>query len=195
MDELKDWAAGIVGTTNARLGEQRKLEYLQWVRQMDQVRDAFERCATQVTSASDGTVELQVRAYDIVDQPTWETLRSGGRAVKTWFFWVNFRRGIERLQYCFFFGHHFYAPVDQETPNIGPSACLLVSEQVGDAGAKRFTDLDNSFVTLRELLVVDGNVARKRFDSAQRTLVYDFNIDPLAVAREFVEQVLLNRMG
>ncbi len=195
VDELKDWAAGIVGESNARLDERRKLEYLRWARQMDQLRDAFERCATQVTNASDGTVEVQVRSFDIVDQPTWETLRSGGHAAKTWFFWANFRRGQERIQYCLFFGHHFFSPMDRGVSNIGPSACLLVSEQVGDEKAVRLSDLHDCPVTLRELLIVDDKLARKRLDIALDSLVCDFDIDPLTVARDFVQEVLLNRMA
>lgn len=194
VDELKDWAADIVGESNARLDEKRKLEYLRWARQMDQLRDAFERCATQVTNASDGTVEIQVHSFDIIDQATWETLRSGGRAAKTWYFWTNFRRGAERMQYCFFFGHHFFSPPDRAVPNIGPSACLLISEQAGDEKPVRLSELDNCPVTLRELIVVNDKIARKRLDIAEDSLVYDFDVDPLAVARDFVQEVLLSRM-
>lgn len=194
VDELKDWAANIVGESNARLDEKRKLEYLRWVRQMDQLRDAFERCATQVTNASDGSVEVQVRSFDIVDQPTWETLRSGGRAAKIWFFWTNFRRGEDRIQYCFFFGHHFFSSAERDVANIGPSACLLISEQIGDEEATRLTEVDDCPVTLRELIVVNDKIARKRLDFAQHSLVYDLDVDPLVVAREFVQEVLLSRM-
>ena len=195
MDELKDWAVDIVGESNARLDERRKLEYLRWVRQMDQLRDAFQRCATQVTNASDGTVELQVRSFDIVDQQTWETLRSGGRAGKTWFFWTNFRRGEDRVQYCFFFGHHHFTTADRIVPDIGPGACLLVSEQVGDEKAVRLAEIDDCPLTLRELLVVTDKLARIRIDVSTRALVYDLDTDPLVVAREFVQEVLLNRMA
>ncbi|MBC8355728.1 MAG: Fic family protein [Planctomycetes bacterium] len=195
VDELKDWATDIVGESNARLDQQRKLEYLRWVRQMEQLRDAFERCATQVTSASDGTIEVQVRSFDIVDQSTWETLRAGGRAGKTWFFWMNFRRGEERIQYCFFFGHHFFSPADSGISNIGPNACLLISEQIGDEAAVRLTELGDCPVTLREVVTVNHKIARKRLDIAEDLLVYDLDIDPLSVAREFVQEVLLNRMA
>lgn len=195
VDELQGWAADIVGESNARLNEKRKLEYLRWVRQMEQLRDAFERCATQVTNASDGSVEVQVRSFDIVDQSTWETLRSGGRAGKTWFFWANFRRGDERIQYCFFFGRHFFSPIDQGVANIGPSACLLVSEQIGEGEAVLLENIDNCAVTLREVITVDDKLARKHFDLSLDSLAYDLNVDPLVVAREFVQEVLLNRMA
>jgi hypothetical protein len=148
-----------------------------------------------VTSASDGKVGIQVRPFDIVDQSTWETLRSGGRAAKTWFFWASFRRGGERIQYCFFFGNHFFSPVDLGVPSIGANACLLVSEQIGDDAAVRLGDLESSPITLRELLVVNDKVVRKRQDLAQSALVYDLDVDPLVVAREFVQEVLLRRMA
>ncbi len=193
-DELKDWAAEIVGETNARADEKRKLEYLRWVRQMDQVRDAFERCATQVTNASDGAVEIQVNSFDIIDQPTWETLRSGGNAPKTWYFWANFRNGNVRVQYCFFFGRHWFSEADRDTPGIGPSTSLLVSEQRGDEKAVRLSEIQNCPLTLRETLVVDDKLARKRFDIAEERDVYDLEIDSLQVAREFVQEVFLKRL-
>ena len=193
-DELKDWATSIIGESNARLDERRKLEYLRWARQMDQLRDAFERCATQITSASNGKVEIQVRSFDVVDQSTWETLRSGGNAANTWYFWANFRVGDERIQYCFFFGRHLYSDVDRAFPEIGPNASLLISEQVGADEAVRLADKQDGPVSLREILIVNGKIARKRRDLAQGVLVYDLDVDALAVAREFVQEVLLGRM-
>ena len=195
VDELKDWATTIVGESNARLDEKRKLEYLRWVRKMEQLRDAFERCATQVTNASDGTTEVQVRSFDIVDQSTWESLRSGERAAKTWFFWTNFRRGERRIQYCFFFGHHFFSLADHDVADIRQSACLLVSEQVGDGDAIRMTELNDCPITLCEILIVNDKLARKRKDSPHPRLVYDLDIDPLKVARDFFQEVLLNRLA
>ena len=194
FDELKDWATEIVGESNVRVDEKRKLEYLRWVRQMDLIRDAFERCGTQITSASNGKFEIQVRSFDILDQPTWETLRSGGRAAKTWFFWVNFRRGEERIQYCFFFGKHFFSSLDQEVTEIGPAVSLLISEQLRDEEAIRLKDSHEGPVTLVELLVISDKIARKRRDLDQGLVVYDFDIDPLAVAREFIQEVVLGKL-
>jgi Fic family protein len=195
VDELKGWAAALVGESNARVDEKRKLEYTRWVWQLEQLRDAFQRCATQVTDASDGNVEVQVRPFDIVDQSTWETLRSGDRAAKTWFFWVNFRREDVRAQYCFFFGHHFYSPADIGTVDTGPAACLLVSEQKGSGDAIRLGELEDCPLTLRELLVVDGKLVRKSFDLVENAHKYEFDVDPLDVAREFTQEVLLSRLA
>ena len=96
VDELQDWARRLVGESEARLDETRTLEYRRWESQMEGLRDAFERCAVQLTRSSAGSVEVQVRKYEIIDQPTWETLRSGGRFGRTWYFHVDFRREIGR---------------------------------------------------------------------------------------------------
>jgi Fic family protein len=194
VDELKGWAANIIGETNARVDEKRQLEYLRWVRQMELIRDSFERCATQLTNASNGSVEVQVNSFDILDQPTWETLRSGGSASKTWYFWVNFRQGKERIQYCFFFGRHWYSDADREVDGMGPSACLLISEQRSSESAVRISDVQNCPITLREILVVNDKIARKRFDIAKQTDVYDLEFDPLRIAQDFMTEVFLSRL-
>jgi Fic family protein len=194
VDELKDWAASIVGETNARVDEKRKLEYLRWVRQMEQVKDAFERCGTQITNASNGNVEVQISGFEILDQPTWETLRSGGHAGKIWYFWANFRQGSQRIQYCFFFGRHWFSETDHSVDGIGPSACLLIGEQRGDGRSVRLSDIENCPITLREILIVNDKIARKRLDSAEDKEVYDLDADPLQVAREFMQEVFLSRL-
>ena len=65
----------------------------------------------------------------------------------------------------------------------------------GDEKAVRLSELDDCPVTLRELLIVDNKLVRKRLDIAHDSLVCDFDIDPLDVAREFVQEVLLRRMA
>ena len=193
VDEVRGWAAHLVGETHARQDQKRQLEYLRWVREMEQLRDAFHRCATQITNVSDGTIEVQLQPFDIVDQSTWESLRSGAGAARTWFFWVNFRRDLDRIQYCFFYGHHMTSDLDRNLPGVGPSACLLVSEQQGDGKAVRLGEVDSP-VTLRELLLVDNKLVRKRYDTGRNLEVYDVDVDQLDVAREFIAEVLLTKL-
>jgi Fic family protein len=192
-DELKDWAAEVVGEIHARDNEARQLEYLRWARDMEQVKDAFRRCCTQVTSASDGSIEVQLSSFDVVGQETWESLRSGSGVARTWFFWLNFRRGDHRLNYCFFFNHH--VATDADVPGFGPGACLLISEQQGWEGdAMRLDELSDTPLTLRELLTVNDKLARRRIDVLTDRCTYDVDIDPVTVAREFVSEVLLRRL-
>ena len=92
VDELQGWAAELVGESSARNAERRKLDYQRWHHAVEQLRDAFERCASLINRGSDRSLEVQIQNYDIIDQPTWETLLSGGSAKKTWFFRAHFRK-------------------------------------------------------------------------------------------------------
>jgi len=195
-DELKDWAAEIVGEVHARDNEARELEYIRWSRSMEQLRDAFRRCCEQVTDASNGSIEVQLVPFDVVGQATWESLRAGGVVSRTWFFWLNFRRDEQRVNYCFFFGHHFASEADSQVTGLGPSANLLISEQREFADeAVRLDQLDGTPLSLRELLVANGKIARKRIDEPSSRCLYDVDADPVTVAREFISEVLLRRLN
>lgn len=194
-DELKDWATEIVGEVHARDDEARAIEYMRWARSMEQLRDAFARCCTQVTDASDGSIEVQISQFDVVEQATWESLRSGSSASRPWFFRLNFRRDLQRLSFCFFFGHHMTSEADTQVIGTGPSANVLISEQEGFEGeAIRLDQLSETPLSIRELLTIDGKLARRRHDRASGKSVYDLDIDPVVVAREFVSDVLLRRL-
>jgi len=94
----------------------------------------------------------------------------------------------------FLFGRHWFSEIDRDNAEIGPGASLLVSEQRGDDRAKRLSEMPNCPLTLRELLVVNDKLARKRFDVAKGKDVYDLDIDPLIIAREFMQEVFLTRL-
>jgi len=194
VDELQGWALEIVGETQARLEQQLELEYIRWKRAMEEVRDAFQRCATQITGASDGSVSVRLEPLPIIDQAAWENLRAGERTPRTWFFWLHFRRGETRIQYCFFFGRHPLSPADNTISGLGPAPCLLISEQQGYESAQRLDTLEGVPLSLRELILIDGRLARRRVDDATGNDTYDRDISPLTVAKEFITEVLLRRL-
>lgn len=184
VDEIKAWASEIAAGSRARHEEHRTLAYHRWVAEMEKLRDAFERCARQLTIAADRTFQIRLRSFEIVDQATWETLGAGGPVASPWYFWVDFQRDDQRVEYCFHFGRHLAS--SQE----GGDVFLLVREGGGDRPAGQ-----ESVSTLRGLLLRDGKLARKRFDVEQNDIVDDLEIDPLDVARGFMEEVLRERMG
>jgi len=55
-DELKEWAAELVGSVSASEIERRRLEYERWRHTVERVRDAFDRCATLVSASGDQSV-------------------------------------------------------------------------------------------------------------------------------------------
>lgn len=193
-DAIKDWAASLVDESDARSEEQRKIEYVRWKLRMEEVCDAFERCAAQLTNASAGNIEVELRPYPIIDQATWDSLRSGEGASKTWFFWLNCRRGPERFGYCFFFGRHWWSPADQSIGQVPPSVCLLMSEQIGRNEPLLLDSIEGSPLSLREILVVDNNLACRKIDNAGQ-VVLQRDVAAVNIAQSFLQDVLLKRMG
>ena len=193
-DNLKGWAQQIVGEAHAAVAERRRAEYMRWCRGMLQVQDAFNRCATQITSVSDGTIEVQCQSFDIIEQPTWETLRSGGGARSTWFFWLNLRKGESRLQYCFFFGTHFFHEADKGLAGLEAQTSLLVSEQQGNNSARRLDQIEGLSLRLREIMISDGDLLTRCVDPASGVERCEKPKSAVAVAQEFISQAILHRM-
>lgn len=195
-DELQGWASTIVGETSARDAERRKMDYLRWRHAVEQLRDAFERCGSIINRSSDRSLEVQVQSYDIIDQPTWETLLSGGSAKRTWFFKVQFRKYSRIVWYYFYFGRHFRQTDDASIEDQGPFVAILVSQQQsGEESAIRLDEIENCPISLRELLVLERQVIRRRWDFDTSRMTYDQGVKPIDVAKDFFEEVLLKVLG
>lgn len=193
-DLIRDWATNIIDESDTRSEEQRKLEFARWKIRMEEIRDAFERCATQLTNASAGRIEVELKSYPIIDQATWESIRAGEGASRTWFFWLNCRRNHAQLGYCFFFGKHWWSPADRTLGSIPPSVCLLVSEQEGRNDPVLLDSLDSSPISSREILVFDGQLAIRRVNNAGQFEV-ERNVEPISIAQSFIQDVLLKRLA
>jgi len=193
-DELKGWAQEIVGEAHAAVEERRRAEYLRWCRGMLQLKDAFVRCAAQITYVSDGTIDVEFRPFDIIEQPTWESLRSGPGASKTWFFWLNIRKGDSRIQYCFFFAKHFFHEAGEVVAGLEAQTSLLVSEQQGNDSARRLDQIPNLPLRLREILIKDGELLTRCMEPATGRELYEKPKSHVSVAQEFISQAILHRM-
>jgi len=193
VDSIKDWAASLVEESDTRSQEQRTLEYTRWKLRMEEIRDAFQRCAAQLTNASAGQIEVELNSFPIIDQATWDSLRSGEGASRTWFFWLNCRRDNRRIGYCFFFGKHWWSSADRSLGAIPPTVCLLISEQEGRDNPVLLDSMEESPLSTREILVMDGKLARRVVNSAGETLV-EPDSDAVKVAQAFLQEVLLKRV-
>jgi len=185
-DALQGWAAELVGESTARAAERRTLEYQRWRHAIEKIRDSFERCASLVNRGGDRLLEVQIQNYDIIDQQTWETLLSGGSAKRTWFFRALFRKQEKTVWYYFYFGRHFLQILNDPIENLGPFVAILVSEQrANQQSAIRLDEIDDSPISLRELLVLDRHVVRRRFDFATSCMMYDHDVKTIEIAKEF----------
>lgn len=194
-DQLKGWASDLVRESSGPDAENRKLSYVRWHQAVEQVRDAFERCAALINRGSDRSLEVQIQSYDIIDQTTWESLLAGGVAKNTWFFKALFRRNAAILWYHFFFGTHRWSPADAQTSDQGPAVSIIVSRQEpGEDRPTSLEDLESTPVTLREILVRDKSIIRVRLDAPTSQVVYDTDKRPIEIAQEFFEEVLLKEL-
>lgn len=194
-DELNSWAAGLVGEVSEASSERRRLQYERWRHKAEQVRDAFELCATLVTKSGNQSIEIQVRRFDMIDQAVWESLRAGGSARRTWFFRAWFRHEQTIIWYIFYFGRHQWTEADDAIKLPGPFVGLHVSEQrPGEERAVHLDDLESTPIALRELVIVDNRLARRRWDFTSGNLVYDDDVTPIRVAKEFIEEVISKKL-
>jgi fido (protein-threonine AMPylation protein) len=194
-DELQGWAAELVGEVSVVESEKRRIAYFRWRNEVEKLRDAFERCAALISRGANPTQEVQVQIFDIIEESTWENLRSGGAAKKTWFFKVWFRQNHRIVWYYFFFGKHFWSPADSLIPEEGQWVTILVSQQrPNEDRAVMLGDLESTPISLRELLVVDKRIIRGRRDGATSKMVYDLDMKAIDVAKEFFQEVLLTEL-
>jgi fido (protein-threonine AMPylation protein) len=194
-DQLRGWAAELVGEASAHEAEKRRLAYQRWRHAVEQIRDSFERCAALINRGADAALEVQVEGYQIIDQPTWETLVAGGAAKKTWFFKTWFRKNEKLVWYYFFFGKHFWSFLDEQIGEDGPWVNIMVSEQHPDDDvAIKLDDRENSPISLRELIVVNKRIVQRRWDRETPGMVYDLDATPIDVAKKFFEEVLLLKL-
>jgi hypothetical protein len=106
-----------------------------------------------------------------------------------------FRKGRHTWSYFFFFGKHFWTGLDSEPEKSEPRVCLLISEQIDGGEAVRLDQLSNRAVTLREVFVVERTFVRRRFALEQDREVLDRDLSPEAIARDFIREVILNRIA
>ena len=191
-DASQNWAAQLVGESSTRDVERRKLDYMRWHLAVEQLRDAFTRCASLLNRGGDRSIEVQVQSYEVIDQPTWETLSAGGSAQKTWYFKVHFRKNNHIMWYYFCFGRHLWHVDGDSIEEEGPFVAILVSQQhLGDERAMRLDEIENSPVSLRELLVSGRQVVRRRWDFEKSRMIYDRDVKPMKIAQDFFEAVIL----
>ena len=191
-DELQGWAAELVGAPSAGALERRKLEYHRWYHAVEQIRDAFDRCAALINRGSDRSIEIQMRTDDIIDQATWESLLAGGGGTRIWLFRLSIRKRQWVVQYSFSFGRHHAQSNDMAIEGKGPFVAILIGEPIpGGEWAVRRDELEIIPIALREILILDRRIVRQRWDQVTAEVVYDRDLKAIEVAKDFFADVIL----
>ena len=194
VDSVSQWAQELVGEATVRASEKRRLEYLRWRREMEALRYEFERCAATITHMSPDT-QIQFKTFEILDQATWENIRSGIGTGKTWFFQIIFRRDRRAWSYTFFFGNHFPSDLDTVQDKSEPRVCLLIGEQIDRGESIRLDLAQGCPLTLKEVFVANKTFVRRRFAPDQASDTLDHDVDSATIAQDFIREVMLHRMG
>ncbi|MFM9962687.1 MAG: Fic family protein [Planctomycetaceae bacterium] len=193
-DELKDWAADLTGEMTTQAEQLRRLEYERWRHAVERIRDAFERCATLISSSGSRSLQVRVHRYDFIDQSVWERIGAGDWTRKTWFFRVWFCHERQTVSYIFTFGPHVPTDGDEAANIRGALVGLHVSEQnPGDQRVVLLEDLEGSPTSCRELLFMDNKLLRRR-KADNDNFEYDDNVSAVQVAKEFIEDVISQKL-
>jgi hypothetical protein len=161
---------------------------------MEELRYAFEQSAATITHLSPN-IQIQFKAFDTIDQITWENIRSGADAAPPWFFQMVFLRGGLTWSYRFFFGKHQWTDLDTEQDRSEPRVCLLGSEQIGGGASPRLDQLADKLITLREVLVLNKSFVRRRYSPDLSAETLDHDVDATSIAQDFIREVIVNRIG
>lgn len=191
-DDVAGWAASLAAQADQVADDTLRLEYSRWSARISELRDSFQRCLTLLNRSSP-QMSFDLDSYDPVDQATWRSLRSEPGAPGAWSFRITAQGDSDRLQYVFFAGKHCSSDLDDEVGLTGGQVGLFASEQRGAEESSILRD-DNSPITFRELLVIDNEFVRKRWDGSLRKLVYDAGLSSLTIAQEFLQEVVLHRL-
>lgn len=193
QEELGEWVEDVVGEVNERAQERRKLDYIWWSRQMAQLRQEFELCASRITEAS-RDMKIHVQRFDLIDQVRWENVRAGVGAERTWYFVLDFHRGAICRRYYFFFGKHFPSPdLDNAEERNETRVCLLISEDDGDGKGVLLDQIPGCRLSLREVFTVGRTFVRKQVNAAGEP-AYDRDVSSLQVAKDFISDVVRQRL-
>jgi Fic family protein len=193
-DALQGWAAEVVGESSARQAE-RRIDYQRWRLAVEQIGDAFARCASLINRGSNRSLEVQVQNEDIIGQPTWETLLAGGSIKEACFFRVLVRKNRATIWYSFNFGRCLVSRVDFEPiEGEGSFVAILINEH-RLADEEHHLPLSATFddrpAMLRALLISGRRLVRRRWEFETEDTVWDRDVKPIDVAKEFFEDVIL----
>ncbi len=105
VDELKDWAKSLVDAATIPSAEELTLQYTRWALRMESLRDAFERCAAQLTEVSRGTLSFTLTTSVILSREDWEAMWTTPTNSSRRFFQIQLQSDRGRIAYSF----HFYS--------------------------------------------------------------------------------------
>jgi Fic family protein len=191
-DTVGDWADQLVEESDQLASDRIRLEYSRWQGRIVELRDAFIRCMTLLNRKS-SRMQFNLHSFPVIDMATWETLRTEPRTPKTWCFRIEAASDVGHLEYILFAGKHFHDTNDENFHLPGGHVTVLVSEKSASTES-RILKGDNSPITLREVLVVDNEFVRKRWDGERRVNLFERDVTAIRIAQDFLTEIVRHRL-
>jgi len=138
---------------------------------------------------------IRVPTYQGVDLEKHKSLRSRGYAPMTWIFGVDFKHEETRLRFVFWAARHHPRSQDPQGEMTDDPVILVSMEEEPDVQRERpfyqaLDDLGEGMITLREIIVGERALMRRRLNPVSREDEWDFDISAGQIARDFYTEVL-----
>ena len=191
-DAVLDWAKALVSESEQKVDDRLKLEYTRWTSRVVELRDAFRRCVTLLNRSS-SAFEFVFKEFEMIPQSTWESVRSEPTSAQKFCFRIDATIAGERFQFAFSTDRHLRSEADNSLMLGGPLVSLIVKEKHG--ATDPFTLHEGySPVSLREVLIQDGEFIGGLWDKYEQKLVYERNTTSMKIAQRFLEEVIRYRL-
>lgn len=187
-DSLKtSWLEEVTKAAAGKIRESEHRRFIRWERRIRTLRMEFVEIATELTRGVPG-LRIKSKDFQGVDLEKYKALRSFGHAERTWAFGVEVRHEDTRLRFVFWIGTHFPRRQDPEA-EMTEDPVLLVSMEEQES-YRRLDELNEDMISLREIILRNGEFARRRYNPAIDGEEWDFNVSPGQIARDFFREVL-----
>ena len=185
-DPLRIWAEELVGPASAETLDQRRLEYQRWQLAAQQILDAFERCASQLNRGGTSSLEIQIQGFDLIDEPTWETLRTAGNGRRIPFFQIALRQNQKLQLHEFALGRHAWLDEDDPFAQQGPCVAIFVVGKDGSGEA-------DAGLSVQEIVGLGLQLGCILRDASTGHRQYETPITPVELAKRFFRERLADQ--
>ncbi|PBD24205.1 hypothetical protein CLM86_28525 [Pseudomonas aeruginosa] len=183
------WIQGIAKAASEKVKQTEHRKFLITQKTYDSLKHEFESICSDLNSQLTD-MRVNFKDYGSLDFDKYLDLKSKGRASRTWLFGLNFKYGEIDQRFIFWFACHYRSA--QDIRDFGQNAItILLSMQDSAGGYKKLEDFESEDrITLRELLVVDREFYRKRYNPVKRCSEWDEEVSTTDIAQNFIQEVL-----
>ncbi len=188
-EAMPDWPDGSDWDWVVQEDNGERLEYARWCRVIESFRDCFRQQVEKFRFIFNGRPNIEMTAFEVIDQPMWRALRQRTIAATPWFFRVDFFVADAGAGYVFCFAENRLAAsaAGPQSAFSGPALCVLETPvifmshrmEVPSPGALPFS----------ALRVAGSKLAGIWLDWATGNETVERDLEPVTVADRFLTSV------